>query len=89
MFFASCSGESDAPRYAEMQDYYTESIRLPQVTIDSVTLFSRKVDTFVGLHPDATDDPLYPQIRNNIRQASLRFTIEVDTAWNGEIHIVY
>ncbi len=87
--FASCSSDSDTIRYAEIQDYYTESMNLTQVTTDSVYRFTDKVQSFIYLHPDAYDDPLIPQIEANIRKACLNMTITVDPNWDGEIHINY
>ena len=75
--------------YPEMQAYYQESCALPQCTLDSVRCFSGKVKSFVTLHPSAQDDPLYPQIQQNIRTASLRLTITINDEWDGETYIRY
>ena len=78
--------EKDMVRYEEMVQYHAESQQLPQVAADSVARFSHKVDAFVGVHPDAAEDPLYPVIQENIRQASLRFIITIDDEWAGIIY---
>ena len=78
--------EKDMVRYEEMVQYHAESQQLPQVAADSVARFSHKVDAFVGVHPDASDDPLYPVIQENIRQASLLFIITIDDEWAGIIY---
>lgn len=80
--FISC--EKDVLRYQEMVQYHTESVHLPQVTTDSVSRFSQKVSTFLAQHPDAQDDPLYPEIQANIRAASFRMTITINDEWDGE-----
>ena len=87
--FVSCYGD-DTLRYAEMQDFYVESQTLPEVSLDSVDRFSGKVDGFVGVHPDAVDDPLYPKIQDNIRSASIRITITVeDAAWKDTLYYTF
>ena len=82
--FASC--EKEVVRYEEMAQYHQESLSLPSVATDSVSRFSQKVTAFVAQHPAAAEDPLYPEIQQNIRQALLRITITIDDEWDGEIH---
>ena len=80
----------DALRYVEMEEFYVESRMLPEVSLDSVNRFSGKVDSFVGVHPDAVDDPLYPKIQDNIRSASIRITITVeDAAWKDTLYYTF
>ena len=74
-------------RYEEMRQYHQESLTLQQVSTDSVTRFSSKVTTFVVAHPAAQEDPLYPEIQQNIHQATLRITITIDDEWDGVEHI--
>ena len=73
LLFGSC--EKEVLRYAEMEQYYEESIGLAQTSPDSISSFSRKVDAFVTLYPAAKEDPLYPEIKANIRQAWLNIRI--------------
>lgn len=73
--------------YDTMEGYYVESQNLQSVTIDSVTLFSQKVDKYVTQFPKEKEHHLYPKIRANIKSASLRINIKVDTTWAGEKHI--
>ena len=68
----------------QMEAYYTESKGLSAVTIDSVTLFKNKVEGFVTTYPLAKEHEKYPLIQANIKSASLRLTITVDTIWAGE-----
>ncbi len=70
-----------------MEDFYTESIKLPTVTKDSVKKFSCKVDGYVAKFPQAKQHKRYPQILSNIQAASVRISIGIDTAWKGEIII--
>ena len=64
--------------------YYLESKNLPEATADSVTRFTEKVDAFVTVHPDAQQDPLYPEIRENIQQVWVQFQITVHDEWDKE-----
>ena len=70
--------------YPQMEAYYVESKGLNSVTIDSVRTFSSKVDGFVAVNPLAKEHEKYPLIQANIKSASLRLTITVDTTWAGE-----
>lgn len=67
----------------QMESFYMESVQLPSVTIDSVKSFSSKVDGFTRSYPWAVEHQRYPQIKENIKAASIRITIEVDTTWAG------
>lgn len=68
----------------QMESFYVESKGLNFVTIDSVKTFSSKVDGFVTTYPLAKEHEKYPLIQANIKSASLRLTITVDTTWAGE-----
>jgi hypothetical protein len=83
------SCEKEVQRYDEMRLYHGESLTLHQVQADSVVRFSDKVKAFVARYPAAAEDPLYPEIRANIRAALVTFTITVDDEWDGEIHLEY
>ena len=86
-FFASCEKEAAFEGYPEMYDYYVESCGLGDdaVDTDSITRFSRKVDAFVDVNPDAKDTSYYPLIQSNIKKYSVTIviTIEGDGAWDG------
>lgn len=83
------SCEKEYMRYAEMQAYYDESCHLFMASTDSVTRFSDKVEAFVGTHPDAKEDVLYPQIQKNIEQYNLGLTITFNDDWDDDIHITF
>ena len=68
-----------------MEVYYAESLTLEASPRDSVLRFHGKVQHFVTTHPAATDDPLYPDIRQNIRLA----LILTDPSWEGEDDITF
>lgn len=72
-----------------MQAYYAESCHLGVAASDSVQRFSQKVETFVTLHTDAKQDPLYLRIQENIRSASFRLNINVDDEWDGEYNMTF
>jgi hypothetical protein len=83
------SCQKEVQRYDEMRLYHGESLTLHQVQADSVVRFSDKVNAFVARYPAAAEDPLYPEIRANIRAALVTFTITVDDEWDGEIRVEY
>ena len=83
----ACEKEVNSEGYPEMKSFYAESCRLPAVTIDSVKLFSIKVNNFTTLYPESKGHSLYPKIQENIKTASFRITIECDTTWDGETYI--
>lgn len=83
----SCEKSTLTDDYPVMEDFYTESIKLPTVTKDSVKKFSCKVDGYVAKFPQAKQHKRYAQIVENIKAASFRIAISVDTAWNGEFTI--
>ena len=87
VLFSSC--QKEVQRYDEMRLYHGESLTLHQVQADSVVRFSDKVNAFVAHYPAAAEDPLYPEIRANIRAALVTFSITVDDEWDGEIHLEY
>ena len=75
--------------YPIMEQFYAESITLPTVTIDSVSAFKNKVNGYVTTYPQAKEHRRYPQIIENIKAASLRLTIVIDTTWAGDTVIHY
>ena len=83
--FVGC--EKEIPHYAEMREYYQESTALAQTSLDSIRRFSHKVDGFVEVHPSAKEDPLYPEIEENIRKARITIQIQIDDTWGDDIHI--
>lgn len=70
--------------YPQMEAYYVESKGLNSVSIDSIKTFSSKVDGFVTTYPLAKEHEKYPLILDNIKEASLRITLSVDTVWGGD-----
>lgn len=70
-----------------MEDFYIESIQLPTVTLDSVRTFSNKLDGFTLAYPLAKEHKRYPMIKENIKAASIRISIDIDTVWSGETYI--
>jgi len=80
----SCEKEMIGKGYPEMEGFYVESCGLPVVTIDSVKLFSAKVDNYTDVYPKSKEHFLYSKIQANIKSASLRITITADTTWDGD-----
>ena len=83
----SASCEKEVTRYPEIQAYHVESLNLYVASADSVGNFSQKVQAFVVRHPDAKEDPLYPEIQQNIKQNLLRLSITINDDWDGETQI--
>ena len=88
-FLPSCEKSTLTDDYPVMEDFYTESIKLPTVTSDSVKKFSNKVDGYVAQFPQAKQHKRYPQIVQNIKAASFRIVITVDTTWDGDTTIYF
>ena len=82
LLFVSC--EKELFHYAEITEYHAESQQLDVVTTDSIARFSSKVQGFVAKHPDAKDDPLYPEILENINMATLNITITTHDEWDPD-----
>jgi hypothetical protein len=68
----------------QMESFYMESVQLPSVTIDSVKSFSSKVEGFTRSYPWAVEHQRYPQIKENIKSASLRISITINDEWAGD-----
>lgn len=75
--------------YPQMESSYVESKGLNFVTIDRVKIFSSKVDGFVTTYPLAKEHEKSPLIQANIKSASLRLAITVDTTWDASITVKY
>lgn len=67
-----------------MEAYYMESVKLPSTTLDSVQSFSSKVDGFTRSYPEALEHKRYPQIKENLKSASLRISITINDEWDGD-----
>ena len=85
-FFVSCEHYDDVS-HIMMEAYYEESQGLDQVPLDSIRRFSAKVDEWVNTHPDASHDAFYPEIQQKIHLAMVKFTLEIDDSWDGDIYI--
>jgi hypothetical protein len=69
----------------ELEAYYQESLHLDAAPRDSVVRFSCKVQQYVSINPDATEDPLYTEIQEKIRLC-LRLT---DSSWGEDRTITF
>ena len=87
LLLVSC--EKELTHYPEIVAYHAESKNLDVATSDSVSKFNVKVKAFVTQHPDATQDPLYPEIQKNIKANLLRLSLTIDDEWDGETFIEY
>lgn len=75
--------------YPVLKTFYAESLGLSTVSTDSVKKFAVKVDDYANEHPDCKGHSLYGKIQTNIKTASLRITVEADTAWAGTTYIEF
>ena len=75
--------------YPVLKTFYAESLGLSAVNTDSVKKFAVKVDDYASEYPDCKGNALYGKIQANIKIASLRITVEADTAWAGHTHIEF
>lgn len=73
----------------QMETFYAESLQLTSASADSIKSFSNKVDGFTKSYPWAVEHERYPQIRENIRVASLHFSISIDGEWGDSITISF
>ena len=87
--FSLFSCEKELTHYPEIVAYHAESKNLDVATSDSVGKFNVKVKAFVAQHPDATQDPLYPEIQKNIKANLLRLSLTIDDEWEGDTTIHY
>lgn len=84
-----CSCEKEIQHYPEIVAYYAESQNLPSVTPDSIARFTQKVDHFVVQYPAAKEDPLYPDIIQNIYIALGGIHIYINDEWKDEYRVEF
>ncbi len=95
----SCEKEQMAES-TPMYQMYTESVNLPQATLDSITNFTHKFGGYVGSHPDSRQDqyfaPTFQNLRNaaalygyTIRETTVTTGVTVNDEWAGEKYIAF
>ena len=95
----SCEKEQMAES-TPMYQMYTESVNLPQATLDSITNFTYKFSGYVGSHPDSRQDqyfePTFQNLRNaaalygyTIRESTVTTGVTVNDEWAGEKYITF
>ena len=83
-----------------MYQMYTESVNLPQATLDSITNFTHKFSGYVGSHPDSRQDqyfaPTLQNLRNaaalygyTIRETTVTTGVTVNDEWAGDKYITF
>ena len=83
-----------------MYQMYTESVNLPQATLDSITNFTYKFSGYVGSHPDSRQDqyfaPTLQNLRNaaalygyTIRETTVTTGVTVNDEWAGDKYITF
>ena len=99
LLFVSCEKEQMADS-TPMYQMYTESVNLPQATLDSITNFTHKFSGYVGSHPDSRQDqyfaPTFQNLRNaaalygyTIRETTVTTGVTVNDEWAGEKYIAF
>ena len=97
--FVSCEKEQMVES-TPMYQMYTESVNLPQATLDSITNFTHKFGGYVGSHPDSRQDqyfaPTLQNLRNaaalygyTIRETTVTTGVTVNDEWAGEKYITF
>ena len=91
-FMTSCDKENLV--YAkDMKAFYDESFGLKQVSSDSIKRFATKVETYVIKNPAEKRNPLYPEIKENIKTATkaggISFVITINYEWEGDTTIYF
>ena len=87
LFLAGCEKVILNEDFSEMRIFYAESCSLSTASLDSVKSFTSKVDAYTAINPASKETPLYPKIKENIKTASLRITLECDSTWDEPITI--
>jgi len=99
LLFVSCEKEQMVES-TPMYQMYTESVNLPQATLDSITNFTYKFGGYVGSHPDSRQDqyfaPTLQNLRNaaalygyTIRETTVTTGVTVNDEWAGDKYITF
>ena len=77
--------------YPELRDYYAESEGWATAVVgsDSIRRFQLKLGDYVLQHPQAQESDYYAKIQQNVQQALLRVTIQVDDSWGEDRYITF
>ena len=87
--FLGCEKQKTVKDYPEMYSLYAESCGLISVQRDSIVSFTNKFKGYVLTYPDVKDHKLYIPIIGNINQAFSRFSITINTDWDGEYYMEF
>ena len=79
---SSCGDESTD----RMEAFYSESMGLQSVSLDSIMSFSKKVEKYAEAFPSAIEHKRFPQIKENIRTATVKITIDYKK-WDEDKYI--
>lgn len=83
LILLSCDGDSSSVSSA-LDAMYLESKGLEKVSVDSIQRFSKKLNAYVTHNPSAKNDPLYPEIKQNLNLHAVHISITANTEWDGE-----
>ena len=91
-FVTSCDKE-DLSCVEDMEAFYDESFGLKLVSGDSIKRFATKVETYVIKNPAEKSNPLYSEIKENIKAATkaggISFVITINYEWEGDTTIYF
>ena len=85
----SCSKDDESESSSIMETFYAESVNLNAVSQDSLMSFKSKIDNYVNVNPQAIENYRYPQIKENIKAASMKYNITINDEWEGVSYIDY
>lgn len=87
--FLGCEKQQTIQDYPEMYSLYAESCGLNSVQRDSIVSFTGKFKGYVLTYPAVREHVLYVPIVENINNAVSRFSITVNTDWDGEYYMEF
>ena len=89
---SSCS-KDELELIGDMERFYDESTGLKLVAGDSIERFATKVESYVIKNPDDKNHPLYPAIKENIKDAAktvgITLVITINTEWERDTTIYF
>lgn len=84
----SCE-KATADSFPIMESFFSESMTLQSVSVDSINRFSDKVNAFVTVNPKAKTHEKYQLIMDNIKAAILHISIEIQDKWEGDTTVTF
>lgn len=90
---SSCCSDTEIIVVENMQAFYKESIKLKSAANDSIHRFAAKFEGYVIKNPAEKSNPLYFEIKNNIKKAAttagISIIITINSEWKGDTTIFF